>query len=107
MRPALIFGLVPLVLVACTDGPVSTAGPGATDGVAGQLSAGMTAAQAEATLGMDAGYERNPANWDESCVSFVYDSGGDRRFVHAVFENETLVRATDGHASICTYPDPV
>lgn len=107
VRSSVILGLVPLALVACTDGAVSTASTGASDGVARQLNPGMTAAEAEATLGMDAGFERNPANWDQSCISYAYESAEGPRYVHAVFENETLVRATDGHGDICTYADPV
>ena len=63
----------------------------------------MSKAQADAVFGLDAGYERNPANWDEACVSYAYGTADTPRYVHAVFQKEQMVRATDGHGAICIY----
>lgn len=70
--------------------------------MAAKLSSGITEAEAGVALGVEAGLERNPENWDESCLSYAY---GDSplRYVHAVFRKGVLVRATDGHREICTY----
>ncbi|SNS15563.1 hypothetical protein [Antarctobacter heliothermus] len=94
-----------LALGGCMEGapPVSGAGGGGQGAEARKLSAGMTQAQAEAVFGLDAGFERNPANWDESCVSYAYGDAATPRYVHAVFRGDTLTRATDGHGAICTY----
>ncbi|MFC0156860.1 hypothetical protein [Mameliella alba] len=102
LRLVLILGTL-LALGGCMEG--ATAVGGSTGGGQGpearKLSSGMTPAQAEGVFGLDAGYERNPANWDEACISYAYDGGA--RYVHAVYRNDRLVRATDGHGAICTY----
>jgi hypothetical protein len=99
----LSFGMV-VALGGCMDGAAPVSG-GSTGAEARKLSAGMTPAQADAVFGVDAGYERNPANWDESCVSYAYGSPEAPRYVHAAFRNDRMVRATDGHGAICTYGD--
>ena len=91
------------LLAACSGGGgPSTQAPG-NDGVADKLPVGAARSDVEATLGIDRGFERNPANFDESCVSYVYGAEGRERFVHAVFRQDRLVRATDGHGVLCTY----
>lgn len=92
------------LLSACSGGGGTTAGGGGgNDGVADKLPVGAARSDVEATLGIDRGFERNPANFDESCVSYVYGGEGRERFVHAVFRQDRLVRATDGHGVLCTY----
>ena len=93
--------LLPLLTSACMEAapPAQRSG---NDGVADKLALGVTKAEVDTALGIEAGFERNPANWDESCASYAY--GGDRRrYVHAVFEDGVLTRASDGHGTICTY----
>ncbi|SMX38655.1 hypothetical protein [Maliponia aquimaris] len=102
MRGALA-GAALLALAGCMQGVAPGATGGAQGAEARKLSNGMTKAQADAVFGLDAGYERNPANWDEACVSYAYGSPEAPRYVHAVFRGETLVRSTDGHGAICTY----
>ena len=92
-----------LGLSGCMETAAPVAGGGGNGAEARKLSGGMTKAQADAVFGMDAGYERNPANWDEACVSYAYGSPEAPRYVHAVFRNERLTRSTDGHGAICTY----
>ena len=94
---------VPVLALTLAGCQVAAPTGGATGGdtVPG-LSPGMTPAQAQAALGPDTGYERNPADWDETCISHADPRGG---MVHAVFRGGALVRATGGHGTICTYPD--
>ncbi|MBY6113273.1 hypothetical protein KUW09_04960 [Mameliella alba] len=93
-----------LALGGCMEGAAPVTGGGGGQGAqARKLSTGMSPAQAEAVFGVDAGYERNPADWDETCVSYVYGTEGNLRYVHAIFRGDRLVRATDGHGAICTY----
>lgn len=95
-----------LALGGCMDGAAPVSGGGGGQGAEGRkLSAGMTRTQADAVFGLDAGFERNPANWDESCVSYAYGDAATPRYVHAVFRGDALTRATDGHGAICTYGD--
>ncbi len=99
---------VAALLAACTAGPTPTARSGG-DGQASQLRPGMTENQAFEIFGPETGFERDPANFDISCLSYAYGSAEDPRYVHAVFENGALLRATDGHAAICTFdpaPEP-
>lgn len=102
MRLVLALGAA-LALSGCMDAAAPVTGGGGQGAEARKLSSGMSPAQAEAVFGLDAGFERNPANWDESCVSYAYGSGEAPRYVHAVFRNDRLVRSTDGHGAICTY----
>ncbi len=96
-----------LLTAAALAGCVETAAPvsdgGGTGPEARKLSSGMTKVQADAIFGLDAGYERNPTDWDEACASYAYGTAEDPRYVHATFRGDTLTRATDGHAAICTY----
>lgn len=104
MRLVWVLGAA-LALGGCMDGatPASGGAGGGQGAEARKLSAGMTQVQSDAVFGLDAGYERNPANWDESCVSYAYGDAGTPRYVHAVFRGGRLLRATDGHGAICTY----
>lgn len=90
LRFVLILGTL-LALGGCMEG--ATAVGGSTGGGQGpearKLSSGMTPAQAEGVFGLDAGYERNPANWDEACISYAYDGGA--RYVHAVYRDRKSV----------------
>lgn len=103
MKPLLSVAVLGL-LAACsgTGGPQGADRVG-NDGVAERLAIGASRSDVEAQLGLERGFERNPANFDESCVSFVYGGDGTERFVHAVFRDDRLVRATDGHGVLCTY----
>jgi len=99
--------LAVLVLAGCEAGPGGGSGGGgaAGDGQAGKLRVGSSENDAFAIFGPDSGFERNPANWDQSCLSYAYGSAETPRYVHAVYENGALVRATDGHTGICTFAD--
>ncbi|MGP6086755.1 hypothetical protein [Antarctobacter jejuensis] len=105
MRGALVLLTAAAALAGCMNAaaPVSGAGGGGTGPEARKLSAGMTKLQADAVFGLDAGYERNPANWDEACASYAYGPAEAPLYVHATFAGDTLLRATDGHGAICTY----
>ena len=98
--PRLVLALTALMLSACTVGAPQADKPG-NDGVAQKLTLGVTRAEAEVALGTEAGFERNPKNFDESCVSYAYGDGP--KYVHAVYRGGTLVRRTDGHRQLCTY----
>ena len=89
-----------LALTACMDS-APTSESGGNDGVAKKLSLGVTKAEADVALGVEAGFERNPKNYDEECVSYAYGDGP--RFVHAVFRGGKLVQRSDGHRGLCTY----
>ena len=104
MRRALILTAAALTLTGCLETAAPAAGGGGGNGAqARKLSSGMSRAQADAVFGLDAGFERNPANWDESCVSYAYGTAEAPRYVHATFRNDTPTRSTDGHGAICTY----
>lgn len=104
LRLGLICGLA-LTLTAC--GEVTLTGepaPVATsDGVASKLKMGVTKNELDVALGPDAGYERNPNNWDQACASYPYSDG--KKYVHATFVKDSLISATDGHTLICTYEE--
>lgn len=99
MSPALIALLLPLAGCMEATPPAVTNG---SDGVAQKLTMGVTRAEADVALGMDAGFERNPKNFDEECVSYAY-GGVPTRYVHAVFRQGRLVAASDAHPTLCTY----
>ncbi|SMX30160.1 hypothetical protein TRP8649_04301 [Pelagimonas phthalicica] len=84
-------------------GPAGEGGVPKSDGVARKLAKGVSPSEAEVALGPDSGFERNPSNWDEACVSYNYGSAEAPRYVHAVFVNDALTRATDGHLDICSF----
>jgi len=90
-----------LALSGCLS-PTPGAGPAGNDGVAEKMSLGISPAEAEVAMGFEAGFERNPNNWDEACYSYGYGDSP-KRYVHAVYRQNALVRATDGHSAICTY----
>lgn len=96
--------LLPLLsLTACMEAAPPASKPG-NDGVAQKLAMGVSRAEAEVALGTEAGFERNPKNYDESCVSYAYgDFGGGPRYVHATYRGGKLVARTDGHSGLCTY----
>ncbi|MFW2589495.1 hypothetical protein [Sagittula sp. SSi028] len=74
------------------------------DGVAQRLALGASRAEADLAFGTEAGFERNPQNYDESCVSNAYgDGAAGPRYVHARFRGDALVARSDGHGAICTY----
>lgn len=100
-----LLGCAVLSVAGCLQGgPVGDASqPAGSDGVARKLAVGVSPAEATVALGADAGFERNPNNWDESCVSYSYGTPEAPKYVHAVFVNDALVRATDAHVGICSY----
>ncbi|KUF11156.1 hypothetical protein [Pseudoponticoccus marisrubri] len=73
------------------------------DNVARKLTPGVTKPEVDVALGNDAGYERNPADFDEACASYNYGTADSPKYVHAVFRNGQLQRATDGHLVLCSY----
>ncbi|MFW2541427.1 hypothetical protein ACN2XU_02210 [Primorskyibacter sp. 2E107] len=87
-----------LALAGCTDGPAPSASSAPGAAVA-QLQPGMTEEQAFAILGPEVGYVRNPANWDQACLS--YGSAG--AYIHAVFENGALIRSSAGNPALCSF----
>lgn len=103
MRRFLVLSSAALALAGCMETAAPAGGGGGNGPEARKLSAGMTRAQTDAVFGLDAGFERNPANWDESCVSYAYGNADAPRYVHATFLGDRMTRATDGHGAICTY----
>ncbi len=112
MLRAIGFVTVLMALGACLPGggAVST-GPTtaarADDGEAAKLRPGMSENDAFAVFGPESGFERNPADFDESCLSYAYGPAETPSYVHARFRAGALVQATDGHPGLCTYADPV
>lgn len=86
-------------------GCMQTAAPTARtdDGEARKFKPGMSQNDAFAAFGPESGFERNPANWDEVCLSYAYGSAEAPSYVHARFTGDVLTGATDGHAGLCTY----
>lgn len=97
-----------LALSGCMEAasPVARGAGPASDGQAAKLKTGMSENAAFEVFGPESGFERNPANWDQSCLSYAYGSAEAPRYVHALFENGALVQATDGHAALCTFSAP-
>jgi hypothetical protein len=98
--PWLSVPMVCLALAGCAPAAGPVAEKAANDGVAQKLTLGVSRAEADVALGIEAGFERNPMNYDEECVSYAY---GDGKYVHAVFRGGALVQRSDGHRSLCTY----
>ncbi len=94
-----------LGVAGCMQGAAPDASTPSSDGVARKLAKGVSPAEAAVALGPDAGFERNPNNWDEACVSYNYGSAEAPKYVHAVFVNDAMTRATDGHLDICSYAE--
>ena len=90
-----------LLVLACQPVPAPMSRSG--DGMAAKLRPGITENDAFAVFGPESGFERNPANWDQSCLSYAYGDASDPRYVHAIFANGALIEATDGHPAICTF----
>lgn len=107
MKPFLLSFILIGALASCaqttpsTKNSASTAGSG--DGEARKLKIGSSSNEAFSTFGPEAGFERNPDNFDETCLSYAYGSAESPRYVHAYYFNNVLSRATDGHSAICTY----
>lgn len=74
-------------------------------GPASKLPQGASSNDAFAVFGPESGFERNPNNFDETCLSYAYGATETPSYVHAYFVNDVLSRATDGHAGLCTYAD--
>jgi len=92
-----------LALTACGPGSHSGAIQGSRDSPVDRLEPGMTPGRVGRITGAESGSERSPANSDETCVSYVYDETLAPKYVHAVFNGGTLVRASDGHTGLCSY----
>ena len=102
-RPATAI-LALLFVAGCVQGTApSSSRAGSSAGMANQVTPGMSEDDVFAVFGPDDGFARNPDNWAESCISYAYGSETAPRYVHAVFENGALLRATDGHDAPCTY----
>ncbi|WGW05470.1 hypothetical protein [Tropicibacter oceani] len=99
-------GLCALSLAGCMQGAAPGAGATANDGMASKLKPGSSENDAFLTFGPESGFERNPQNWDQSCLSYAYGPGDAPRYVHALYENGALVRATEGHGGLCTFDAP-
>ncbi|MBS0124587.1 hypothetical protein [Thetidibacter halocola] len=91
-----------LTLAACQAQPPTTA-TRSGDGMADRLRPGMTENDAFGLFGPESGFERNPADWDQSCLSYAYGPVGAPLYVHALFRAGALEQATDGHAGLCTF----
>ena len=112
MHRTLIALVCAVTLTACTgttapSGSVSAPTASASGGQAARLRPGMTENDAFAVFGPESGFERNPADFDESCLSYAYGDATAPRYVHARFRSGALMQATEGHATLCTYADPV
>ncbi|GAA4227368.1 hypothetical protein J4E08_20830 [Sagittula sp. NFXS13] len=104
MRLPFFLPIALAALTACQSGDQPMTARSKDDGVAQKLALGISAAEAEVALGMEAGFERNPQNYDESCSSYAYGDFGDGpRYVHARFRDGALVQRSDGHRGLCTY----
>lgn len=91
------------LLLAAACQPAAPVSRGVGDGMAAKLRPGMTENEAFALFGPESGFERNPQNWDQSCLSYAYGPAEAPRYVHAVFQNGALLRATDGHDGLCIF----
>jgi hypothetical protein len=91
-----------LMLAACSGAGAPGRG-GSDDGVAAGLAPGLSRAAVEARMGTDRGFERHPERGTETCASYPYARGGAERFLHVVYDGDRLLRASDGHAVLCTY----
>lgn len=94
--------LVTLVALAGCMEASAPSGPVA-DGEARKLKPGMSQNEAFAVFGPESGFERNPADWDEVCLSYAYGPAEAPSYVHARFRGDALTQATDGHRTLCTY----
>lgn len=81
----------------------STSGQSVANGPASQLPQGASSNDAFAIFGPESGFERNPNNFDETCLSYAYGATETPRYVHAYFVNDVLRLASDGHVGLCTY----
>ena len=92
-----LFPLVALVAVAaCEPGPIS----GTPDSNVRGLDVGMSLAEVGNVIGTSQEEVILPDG--TLCVSYLYDEVVAPKFVHAVFADEVLVRASDGHAVTCS-----
>ncbi|MCT4611058.1 MAG: hypothetical protein N4A70_17880 [Pelagimonas sp.] len=99
-----IFGLIVAGALAGCVAPQADEVPRRTgDGVAKKLQPGSSKEVVDVALGLDAGFERNPEDWDQSCASYNYGSEASPKYVHALFRNGVLTRATDGHLVLCHF----
>lgn len=101
---AFMRGLALLALVA-TSGCMESTAPATRsgDGEARKFKPGMSQNDAFAAFGPESGFERNPADWDEVCLSYAYGPAEAPSYVHARFRGDVLISATDGHAGLCIY----
>ena len=99
-----------ILLTACTplvqDPPQGT-GPllppailGTVDSGTNRLRVGMRPAQVQTIIG--ASQETIPAIGGGRCLSYLYDEVIGAKYVHAVFVDGALVRASDGHPTPCS-----
>lgn len=93
--PILALGV--LALSGCEAPPIS----GGSDSGVKWLSQGMSFAQARAALGpQTAGDIRS--DLAPNCITWVYDETIDPRYIHAIFEGDSLVSARDNFNAPCT-----
>ena len=92
-----LFPVVALAAVAaCQSGPIS----GTPDSNVRGLDVGMSLAEVGTIIG--ASQEEVILPDGTLCVSYLYDEVIAPKFVHAVFADEALVSASDGHAVTCS-----
>ncbi len=105
--------ILPLVLVTAAAGcmtggsqsAIQPAGSLPAQGPASKLTAGASSNDAFAIFGPESGFERNPSNFDETCLTYAYGPAEVPNYVHAYYINDVLSRASDGHTGLCTYAD--
>lgn len=87
-----------LFLVAACETPAIN---GSSDSGVRNLSVGMSPAEVGRIIG--AHQFQNPVEGKPSqfCRSYEYDEFVRAKYVHAVFENDQLIRATDRHGRPC------
>ncbi|MFZ7091925.1 hypothetical protein [Primorskyibacter sp. 2E233] len=105
MLRLVLCGLTALSLSGCIEAAAPSSAPSA-DGMATKLKPGSSENDAFLTFGPESGFERNPDNWDQSCLSYAYGPGDAPKYVHALFENGVLIRSSDGHDGLCTFAQP-
>ncbi|EBA11097.1 hypothetical protein [Roseobacter sp. CCS2] len=98
--PKIGFALTAIFLAACEAGPIN----GTSDSLANRLEVGMTPAQVGRIIGQHQFESRASADDDRLCRSYIYDEAIDSKFVHAIFDDDQLVSASDRHRTACALP---
>ena len=77
---------------------------GTSDSLVNRLEVGMSSAEVAAIIGEAQFEARTSLDASRRCLSYIYDEHVDARFAHAVFDDDRLVEASDGHRTTCAVP---